>query len=261
MKYLLFLIPFLLQAQSWWWMMGNDGVSYEAETLAYQARVEADGGEVISISDVNKFYKDAKANDYLDTLHVALLYTGGIKRSNDSIYVWYDLTSNNNDFNTVGLSQQYVPLYSLTSGIGSSGTPQLGCVLTYSQPTSYYSIIKRPNAQTGYFWGSIGDQALLQTTPALYLYAGASFVSAINTGNNIFELYRIVYNGAASSAQINNGAVGTGNPGTQGLSSTSFAILKTVKDTYFKCFVITKMLSATKDLALKNILNTIYPTY
>jgi hypothetical protein len=255
-----------LTAQSKMLLLFDEGISYETETLTYLARVEADGGEIIDIDAVNDFYIDAKANNYLDTLICALLYTGGVKKSNDSVFVWYDLTASENDFvdEVGGGTGGYAPFWDATIGIGGNTQPQLEATLTYNQPTSYYAITKRVDkAGYEYYWGAVGNHALLQdgATDKLYLHAGSDFVSNAIYTNDTFELFRIIYNGAASSAQINNGTVYTGNAGTTNLSSTYFALLRQGAGTYYKSFVITPMLSTAKDLALKNIINTIYPTY
>lgn len=266
-KIILIIIAYSLQltAQSGWWWKYSDAVSYEAETLAYQARVEADGGVVINIDDVNTFYKNAKANNYLDSLHYCLLYTGGIKDKGgniDSVWKWYDLTSNEKDFSAISIGT-YVPLFSMVDGVGDNTTPSMNSVsVTYNQPAAYYAIIKRLNpGGNGYFWGSSSDHAFLQNPDrTYYLYAGADLVLVTTYPNNTFFATRIIYNGANTSAQINNGAISTGNAGSNNVNGI-FGLFKEITDTFFKCFVSSKQLSSTKDAALKNILNTIYPTY
>lgn len=263
---LFFLLVQLSFAQSPLLTLFDGGVSYEPETLIYQARVEADGGEVIDLDAVNNFYLDAKANNYLDTLICALLYTGGLKKSNDSVFTWYDLTSNENDFvSGLGIpSLLTASFFNATNGIGGNTLPGYFCVLTYNQPTAYYSITKR-SGKTGYeyFWGAVGNHAFLQngTDRGLYLHAGVDFTPALSYTENTFQLFRLIYSGASSSAQINNGIAVVGNAGTTNLSSTTFVLFREQTDTYFKCFVISPRLSTTKDLALKTILNTLYPTY
>lgn len=258
----------LPQSSKFWKLaaMYDDGISYESETLAYQTRVEADGGEVIDIDAVNDFYLDAKVNNYLDTLKVALLYTGGLKKSNDSVFTWYDLTSNNNDFKSGSgiVTPISAPFYSSVNGIGNNTQPAMFRRLTQNQPNAMYAIVKRNNKSGyDYFWGSTSDQAFLQdgATDRFYLYAGSDFIPNLTYTNNTFELYRIIYAGASTSAQKNNGTVYTGNAGTNNINNIDFVLFKTVTETYFKCFIITPRLSTIKDLALKNILNTIYPTY
>lgn len=87
-----------LTAQSGWWWKNDTGVSYEAETLAYQTRVLADGGEIINLDAINIAYLDAKTNDYLDSLLAWWSHNFGIKKNaNNKVTKLYDLTSNDND--------------------------------------------------------------------------------------------------------------------------------------------------------------------
>lgn len=262
------LLSFTLHAQSGSTLillMDDDATAVDTVGLAYTSayidRVEADGGEVIDSTDVNAFYKDAIENDYLDTLIVALIYTGGVKLGEGIITVWYDLSPNENDFITYyGLN----PNYSAVNGVGGGTTPDFGASLTFTQPNSYYQIMMRTTAHVGgNIWGGAGYQYFGEgETPRFVMGAGTEIGAdpAVIYTEDEFGLSRCIFNGASSSIQINNDAIVSGNAGAQNVS-TDFLFFNTVEDTYFKCFVITDMLSATKDLALKNILNTIYPTY
>lgn len=78
-------------------LMGGD-VSYEAETLAYQSRVLADGGEIVDLAALNNFYINAKANDYLDSLTFLYASKFGLKKNaNGVVILLYDVTANQND--------------------------------------------------------------------------------------------------------------------------------------------------------------------
>lgn len=267
MKTIILILAFCFQlsAQNNLLLLFDSGVSYETETLTYQARVEADGGEVKDIDAVNSFYIDAKANDYLDTLICALIMGGGVKSRNDSVMTWYDLTANENDFTNLDTEPtNFSPLYSATNGIGGNTAPQIQATLTYNQPSAYYAIVKR-TGKTGYeyFWGAVGNHALLQdgASRKLYMHGGSDFTTTPAYTNDTFELYRAIYSGATSSAQINNGVASVGNAGTTNVTAADFTLFNTVTDTYFKCFIISPRLSTAKDLNLKTILNTLYPTY
>lgn len=271
--FLYFLIYILSQVNLWsqeisyyYYYNTTEAFTYEPETLAYKNRVEADGGEVINLMAVNSFYLGAKSNNYLDTLIVALLMNGGVKRGHDSVFVWYDLTENENDFvsGSAVVTPISAPFFNSVNGIGGNSQPAMFCTLTYNQPSAYYAVISRNN-KTGYeyFWGSVGNHAFLQNGAGrgLYLHAGVDFTPAVSYTNNVFMLHRIIYAGASSSVQLNNGTVTTGNAGTTNVTAAAFSLLNTNTETYFKCFVISPRLSTSKDLALKNILNSLYSVY
>ena len=79
-------------------LLGDDGVSYEDETLAYQTRVETDGGEIMNITALNNAIIAAKSGDYIDSLALWVSPSFGVKKdANNKVTVLYDVTSNDND--------------------------------------------------------------------------------------------------------------------------------------------------------------------
>lgn len=258
---LLFIAYCFPQGKGWWWR-NDDGAVIDTVGLAYTSayidRVETDGGEVIDSAVVNQFYKDAITNNYLDTLTVALLFDTGVKLSGAVITKWYDLSHNDNDFATYyGLN----PNYSETDGVGGGTTPDFGASLTFNQPNSYYFIMMRTTSHTSAtFWGAGSDQLCYESSGGIVVInAGTDLTGGGYTEDN-FDFVRCIFNGAASSVQINAVIQAVGNAGAQNQTG-DLLLFGTIEDTYFKCFIITPMLSSTKDLSLKNILNTIYPTY
>lgn len=95
---LILAISFQLSAQSELLLLMSGGVSYEPETLTYQTRVLADGGEIIDITVLNDAIVTAKAGDYFDSLSIWVNPSFGIKKdANNKVTVLYDVTANNND--------------------------------------------------------------------------------------------------------------------------------------------------------------------
>jgi hypothetical protein len=128
----LILMPFLLQAQGFTTLgiiMGND-VSYSAETLAYVARVEADGGVVININAVN----DAYAITGFDSISVWCSASFGIKKNaNNKVTKLYNLTSDLIYFSIESSDTSKSPTYSAT---GMNGMP----TLTFDNSNDYMII-------------------------------------------------------------------------------------------------------------------------
>lgn len=97
-SFLVFLFVQVTFAQPILLTLMSDDVSYEAETLAYQTRVLADGGEITDIDKLNTAILNAKTNDYLDSLDLWVSPSFGVKKdANNKVTTLYDVTTNDND--------------------------------------------------------------------------------------------------------------------------------------------------------------------
>lgn len=85
-------------------VMGGSNVlweklTYEAETLAYQSMVEADGGTVIDIDYVDSIYKLLKARSIYDKLKVWVSANAGVKTLSGKVAKMYSLDPIGNHVN------------------------------------------------------------------------------------------------------------------------------------------------------------------
>lgn len=81
-----------LFAQSPLLTLFDSGVTYEAETLTYELRVEADGGEVIDLIKTNEAIAYAKANGTWDSVYCWVGKDYGVKKNaNNKITKLYTL--------------------------------------------------------------------------------------------------------------------------------------------------------------------------
>lgn len=83
------------------------GGGYSAETLAYKARVEADGGTVVSLDDVETAILHAKANGYYSNITGWYSSQFGYKDAGSgAVSKIYDLSPNNYDLSQATSSAQ-----------------------------------------------------------------------------------------------------------------------------------------------------------
>lgn len=108
----LFLILFstLTFAQSNMLLVMGDDSPYEAETLAYQKRVLADGGEIINIGYLDSCIANGKANGWLDTLTIGISAEFGIKKdANNKVVKLYNIIGS---IDLIATDTSNSPLYS-----------------------------------------------------------------------------------------------------------------------------------------------------
>jgi len=92
----------------------------EPETLAYTARVIADGGEIISQFDVDQAYKHAKVEGYYSNIKAWYSAQFGVKKDvAGAVSVLYDISSNDKDATqaTGGLQ----PIWTASTQNGKAG--------------------------------------------------------------------------------------------------------------------------------------------
>jgi len=94
----------------------DDDVSYEPETLTYQARVEADGGEIIDLDAINDLYVAG-----IDSITLSFSNSYGLsKNANNKITKYFDLSDNDLDFAQSDTSKSPTYLESTLNGYSSA---------------------------------------------------------------------------------------------------------------------------------------------
>jgi len=103
----------------------DDDVSYEPETLTYQARVEADGGEIIDLDAINDLYVAG-----IDSITLSFSNSYGLsKNANNKITKYFDLSDNDLDFAQSDTSKSPTYLESTLNGYSSASYD--GCLYTH----------------------------------------------------------------------------------------------------------------------------------
>jgi len=189
----------LIQAQGFHTLgiLMDDGVSYEPETLAYLARVEADGGEVINLDAVNDAYVNAKTNNYLDSLGFWYSANYGVKLIDGKISVFYSLTSNNIDTNPTGQTEA-IRCSLITNNFNGYAVAEFIGGQSYSVDESYtpaskltiYVAYQNRTGTNGTFITNRSNGRLVQRNAQIFQNDNTS-VFAINptlNDNNLIEL-------------------------------------------------------------------------
>lgn len=115
----------------------NDSFSYEPETLAYQTRVLADAGEIISLDAVNDAILDAKTNGYWNNVRSWVDPQFGVKKSGTAISKLYCLTgfdiigTNTPTYNATGLNS--LPSVDFNGTANYMTVPNVGLGLTSAE--------------------------------------------------------------------------------------------------------------------------------
>ncbi len=76
----------------WWWFDDEDEILSEVKN--YAERVKSENGIISEISNLNNQLKQIKSHHYLDSLLFWVTSIGGIKKSNDTVTVLFDLKNN-----------------------------------------------------------------------------------------------------------------------------------------------------------------------
>lgn len=152
------------------------GASYSAETLAYQTRVEADGGTVYSLDAVEAAYQFLTTNSLSPKLWCSPRF-GWKNAGSNAVSKLYDLTSNNNDLVQATGAKQ--PTW--TSAV-QNGLPGLAMDGARKMAVTFSGALSQPNSI--FFVG--------------YKAAGASrtaYVDGIASGhrNSILDYYEGSY--------------------------------------------------------------------
>lgn len=259
-------------------MMGSSGVSYEQETLGYQARVEADGGEVIDIVAVNNFYKLIAANNLADSLEFWWEPDFGVRKDgNNKIVEIYDTSPNEADITVGDTANSMVWTGNMINGhpiannaYGNkifSGYATFFSTGNHNDDASYFVAYYRNVTSTGFFLEQRGASN------------GLAIVSNGNLG---------VYDNSGSGYQLSGVSGNTDDPHIIALTVTSldfnFYLDGVLEDTgaltgsgdgktninfgatgtfakHFCWGVFNRGLSSSKTLILSDYLNTKYLVY
>jgi len=121
----------------YWDLTVNDSFSYEPETLAYQTRVLADSGEIISLDAVNNAILHAKTNGYWNNVRSWVDPQFGLKKSGTAISKLYCLTgfdiigTNTPTYNATGLNS--LPSFDFNGTSNYMTVPNVGLGLTSAE--------------------------------------------------------------------------------------------------------------------------------
>lgn len=215
-------------------LMVDDGITYEAETTAFIARVEADGGEVLDPDGLNDFIVLLKAQGVYDNLVFLVDPNWGVKKNtNNKITVLYDLLGN--DLTEADTSK--VPTLTDYVDNGSGATTLKDALfdgsndyittttLSVAQPLSTF-LVYRPLRHTLYdtfvATTSAPWQQWYEANTANKLYINSYLATADMETLNNMGLLRVMLSGASSEVQYNDNSEETGNMGTDGF--TGFAM-------------------------------------
>lgn len=206
-------------------ILSSNGISYEQETLDYQARVEADGGTVINISMLNDFILSAKSNGYYDSLLCAVDANWGVKKdANNKVFVLYDLFGNR-DYAKEDTSESPTWVANSQNGLGGMVFDGVDddLMVAYdghldAQPFTAYTTVRSLAANNSKNFIDNTNYRIIFGIGggSLYIYAGGllSDTSSVTTGSTF--LYSAVFSGANSRIYKNNILKMTGNAGSDG---------------------------------------------
>ena len=95
--------------------------AYQTETLAFQTRVLADGGTIVSLTDIDTAIVWAKANSLYTSVLQWFSPQFGYKdeQGGGKVRLWYDLSPNNNDAGAAGRETQ--PTWTANQKNGKAG--------------------------------------------------------------------------------------------------------------------------------------------
>ena len=198
----------------------------EPETLAYTARVIADGGEIISQFDIDQAYKFLKR----DGLNLANFcwhsaQFGLIKDGSNAVSKLYDLSSNNWDATqSTGALQ---PLWVADQQNGKAvlrfdGTNVIGrdWGVDKAQP-NYRFVTCKSTGDTSSIritmdsYGNTSRHAIFYSPETGYIATFAQdalYSSTVTTGD--YELISTLFNGGSSQIWLNSSSIATGDAGS-----------------------------------------------
>jgi hypothetical protein len=127
-----------------WMMKGAAGGGYQNETLAFQTRVLADGGIIVSLDDIDTAIVHAKLYDYYDDIkswYSAQFAWKHVIPDNYYVAKLYDLSPNNNDVIGSGIKPLWAAsLQNGRAGITFDGGPRLDGT-TYAAASNYTLVL------------------------------------------------------------------------------------------------------------------------
>ncbi|MCK5639704.1 MAG: hypothetical protein KAJ19_02865 [Gammaproteobacteria bacterium] len=205
-------------------IIGNAGTIFlAAETVAFMARVIADGGTVEDIIFLDSFVKDAKANDYYNDIVFAGSPSWGVKGTSNASTL-YSVPSAAADLTqTTGAKQPAITLSDL------SGRTRLSADGVSHTMNSAALVLPQPH--TNVFMGyeseswtdndhlcsgvNAGSGVIFQFTATPDLYQFSGIVSSANSDATLTTPVhlRALFSGAASETQVDANAAVVSNAG------------------------------------------------
>jgi len=217
---------------------------YSAETLAYQTRVEADGGTVIDLDAVEAAYSLMAAQSISPVFWYSPLFGSktAVVGENTLVQTLYDISSNNYD-----LSQATENARPIFASEVLNGHPALNFPTTQSRKitasvaltSNAYSffVVSRKHASgsaseaysrvlslspsTGYDYNNTSSMLIGydRTGPIVQFYRNSASVTQETITYNVFNLTSVIWNGANVSQFINGGTEDTGTTSSASLNT------------------------------------------
>lgn len=252
-------------------LMADDGIVYEAETTAFIARVEADGGEVLDPDGLNSFIVLLKAQGVYDSLVLLVDPNWGVKKNaNNKITVLYDLLGNDlteADTSKVPTLRDYIDndagATALKGALFDGSNDYITTTtLSVAQPLSTFMVYRPLRHQlydTFVATTSAPWQQWYEANTSNKIYINSYLATADMETLNDMGLLRVMLSGASSEVQYNDNSGETGNMGTDGFTGFAMTGFLGSNCAYLELgsvAMFNNSLSATPTLAIQTFLMT-----
>jgi hypothetical protein len=216
----------------------SDSLSVLPETTTYIYRVQADGGTVVSQSDVNASVWNAQLNGYWSSVTGWWCAQFGVKKDSGTagVTTWYDLSPNNYDVTQTTRANQpvwYSDVQNGKAGVTFDGTndylsSSVGLGFEWNTPFSLVAAIRPTDVGTlggiaskqlkaGTFAGwwtihsaaGLHDSSFINTGPGNKFIEVADTVALVNSANYLLRVNYLGTGTAAGVSMYRNGTLET----------------------------------------------------